>query len=276
MNYYYSDFIRKNQYYSYMNRSYSDSATVISLKPLGENNQSVTLLTKSKGIVYATLYGGPKSRLRSLVSQWHSGTIFLYDNPEKNQIKISDFDVKNYHISFGQNLFKNYAASLACELAIKTRCAGSPENCWHLINGFLDGLELANEEQGKVGLIRFLWRFLALLGLQPEVHCCGHCGKSFLEPLLPPDSKTYYNIMENSFICSDCFSQDNAGHNFVFSLELSALRYLTGITVLDPAEARKLKIDREEYNQLKELVFFLIENAAGTKLNSIETGVGIL
>lgn len=276
MNYYYSDFIRKNQYYSYMNRSYSDSATVISLKPLGENNQSVTLLTKSKGIVYATLYGGPKSRLRSLVSQWHSGTIFLYDNPEKNQIKISDFDVKNYHVSFGQNLFKNYAASLACELAIKTRCAGSPENCWHLINGFLDGLELANEEQGKVGLIRFLWRFLALLGLQPEVHCCGHCGKSFLEPLLPPDSKTYYNIMENSFSCSDCFSQDNAGHNFVFSLELSALRYLTGITVLEPAEARKLKIDRQEYNQLKELVFFLIENAAGTKLNTIEIGVGIL
>ncbi|WP_197018223.1 DNA repair protein RecO [Treponema sp. C6A8] len=259
-----------------MNRSYSDSATVISLKPLGENNQSVTLLTKSKGIVYATLYGGPKSRLRSLVSQWHSGTIFLYDNPEKNQIKISDFDVKNYHVSFGENLFKNYAASLACELAIKTRCAGSPENCWHLINGFLDGLELANEDQGHVGLIRFLWRFLAILGLQPEVHCCGHCGKSFLEPLLTPDSKTYYNIMENSFICADCFSQGNAGQNFVFSLELSALRYLTGITVLEPAEARKLKIDRQEYNQLKELVFFLIENAAGTKLNTIEIGVGIL
>lgn len=269
-------FLKKSNKIKIVNRSYSDSATVISLKPLGENNQSVTLLTKSKGIIYATLYGGPKSRLRSLVNQWHSGTIFLYDTPEKNQIKISDFDVKNYHVSFGENLFKNYAASLACELAIKTRCAGSPEHCWHLINGFLDGLELANEDQGHVGLIRFLWRYLALLGIQPQVHDCGICGKSFLEPLLTPDCKTYYNIVENNFICADCFSNENQNHNLLFSLDISALQYLIGLSVLEPSEARKLKIDRQDYNQLKELVFFLIENAVGSKLNTIEIGVGIL
>ena len=94
-----------------MNRSTSTSAIVLSLKPLGENNSSVTLLTPESGIVYAVLYGGPKSRLRSLVSQWNSGKVWLYENPEKNQIKISDFEVANYHASFSQNLFKSYAAS---------------------------------------------------------------------------------------------------------------------------------------------------------------------
>ena len=39
-----------------MNRSYSDSALVISIKPSGENNSTVTLLTKSKGIIFATLF----------------------------------------------------------------------------------------------------------------------------------------------------------------------------------------------------------------------------
>lgn len=259
-----------------MNRSYSDSALVISLKASGENNSTVTLLTKTRGIIYATLYGGPKSRLRSLVAQWNSGIIFLYETPEKNQTKISDFDVKNYHSSFSQSLYKNFAANLASELCIKTKCAGSFEECWKLANGFLDGLELANEEQAQVGLIRFLWRFLELLGIQPPSHACGSCGKSFLSPWLSPEGKSYYNSIENKFICGECLA-DGSGHSeYNFFLKLSALRYLAGITVLSPAEARKLQIDRQDYLQLKELVFFLIENAVGSKLNTIETGAGIL
>ena len=133
-----------------MNRSSSVQALILSLKPLGENNSSVTLLTPLQGIVNATLYGGPKSRLRSLVSQWNAGTVWLYENPEKNQIKLSDFEVKNYHTSFSQNLFKSYAASLAAELLIKTRCAGSNEQSFALLSGFFDGMELCDEEQSRL------------------------------------------------------------------------------------------------------------------------------
>ena len=259
-----------------MNRSYSDSALVISLKPSGENNSTVTLLTKTKGIMYATLYGGPKSRLRSLVGQWNSGIIYLYEAPEKKQTKISDFDVKNYHVSFSQSLYKNFAANLASELCIKTKCAGSFEECWRLTSGFMDGLEIANEEQAQVGLIRFLWRFLELLGIQPQTHACSGCGKSFLSPALTPEAKTYYNGIENKFICSECLAGGLGHSEYTYSLKLSALRYLAGITVLSPKEARMLQIDRQDYIQLKDIVFFLIENAVGSKLNTIETGAGIL
>ena len=259
-----------------MNRSYSDSALVISLKASGENNSTVTLLTKTRGIIYATLYGGPKSRLKSLVAQWNSGIIYLYDTPEKKQTKISDFDVKNYHSSFSLSLYKNFAANLASELCIKTKCGGSFEECWHLTSGFMDGLELANEEQAQVGLIRFLWRYLELLGIQPPSHACSACGQSFLSSRLSPDSKTYYNGIENNFICSECLAGGLGHSEYNFFLKLSALRYLAGITVLSPAEARKLQIDRQDYLQLKDLVFFLIENAVGSKLNTIETGAGIL
>ena len=127
-----------------MNRSSSTDAIVLSLRPLGENNSSVTLLTPEAGLVYAVLYGGPKSRMRSLVTQWNSGKVWLYENPEKNQIKISDFEVSNYHTSFSQNLFKSYAASLAAELAIKTRCGGSSQQCFRLLSGFFDGMELCD------------------------------------------------------------------------------------------------------------------------------------
>ena len=257
-----------------MNRSSSTSAIILSLKPLGENNSSVTLLTPDNGIVYAVLYGGPKSRMRSLVSQWNSGKVWLYENPEKNQIKISDFEVSNYHTSFSQNLFKSYAASLAAELAIKTRCAGSAQQCHRLVSGFLDGMELCDEEQSRLGLLRFLWRYLELLGIQPQSHACSNCGKTFLDTRFAPEAVSYYNSMENSFICPDC--ADHLQGENMLSLKNTAVQYLSALTVLTPSEARKLTIDEEIYGQIRQLVFFLIENSIDQKLNSIETGMGIL
>lgn len=257
-----------------MNRSSSADAIVLSLRPLGENNSSVTLITPEAGIVYAVLYGGPKSRLRSLVSQWNSGKVWLYENPEKNQIKISDFEVSNYHTSFSQNLFKSYAAALAAELAIKTRCAGSAEQAFRLVSGFLDGMELCDEEQSRLGLLRFLWRYLELLGIQPQSHACSSCGKTFLDTRFAPEAVSYYNSMENSFICPDC--ADHLQGENMLSVKNTAVQYLSALTVLTPSEARKLTIDEEIYGQIRQLVFFLIENSIDQKLNSIETGMGIL
>ena len=258
-----------------MNRSFQTQALVLTLKTLGENNFSVTLLTPDKGILYATLYGGPKSKMRSLVSQWNFGNIWLYENPEKNQIKITDFEVQNYHNSFGQNLFKMYAASLAAELAIKTRCGGSNEKCFTLVCGFLDGMDICSEEQSRLGLIRFLWRFLKLLGILPETGSCGSCGKSFLSSEFAPIPVSYYNNVENNFICHECFKSYGESKSFI-KLHNSSLEYLSAVAFLSPKDARKLSVTRENYEEMKELVFFLIENSIEQKLNSIETGVGIL
>ena len=260
-----------------MNRSSSTNAIILSLRPLGENNSSVTLLTPEDGIVYAVLYGGPKSRLRSLVAQWNSGKVWLYENPEKNQIKISDFEVVNYHPSFSQNLFKSYAASLAAEIAIKTRCAGSASQCHRLVSGFLDGMELCDEKQSRLGLLRFLWRYLELLGIQPNSHACCNCGKTFLDTRFAPNAVSYYNGMENSFICPDCVESGGSSQSGnMINVHFSAVQYLSALTVLSPSEARKLSIDQEVYGQIRQLVFFLIENSIDQKLNSIETGMGIL
>ena len=252
-----------------MNRSSQCPAIILSIRPLGENNSSVTLLTPTQGVIYAILYGGPKSKLRSLVAQWNSGNIWLYNNPEKKQIKISDFEVKNYHSTFTESLFKLYAASLAAELAIKTKCGGSNDICFNLISGFLDGMELCNEEQSKLGLIRFLWRYLELLGIQPPAHCCGSCGKSFLDTNLSNNDISYYNSFDNSFICTDCGKGQ-------LPIKTEALQYLSAVSVLPPSEVRKLQIDKEGYQQIKDIVFFLIENSVEQRLNTIATSMGIL
>jgi DNA repair protein RecO (recombination protein O) len=243
-----------------MQRSYYTQAIVINIKQTGENNSSVTLLTPEKGIIYATLYGGPKSKLKSLVALWHSGKIWLYENPEKKQTKISDMEVSNYHQSFGENLFKMYAASLAAELAIKAHCAGSPEVCFKLISGFLDGMELCDEEQSRLGLIRFLWRYLELMGIQPDATVAG---------ALAPNSNSYYNRYEN------CFEETSSGQ-YCFEVSREAVNYLAAISLLQPSQVRLLKISKNVYDELKSLVFFLLELNLETELNSIKTGTGIL
>ena len=228
-----------------MNRSYSTNAIVLNLKPSGENNSTVTLLTPDKGIMYATLYGGPKSKMKSLVAQWHSGKIWLYDNPEKKQTKISDIEVVNYHPSFGQNLFKMFAASLAAEIAIKTKCSGSPEQCFKLVHGLFDGMELCDEEQSRLGLIRFLWRYLALMGVQPEADS---------DEAFAPEAVSYYNG----------------------SLSSQAVGYLSSISKLEPSKVRQLSVSKDTYCELKDFVFYLISSNIGTELNTIKTGIGIL
>ena len=228
-----------------MNRSYYTKAIVLNLKETGENNNSVTLLTPDKGIIYATLYGGPKSKLRSLVAQWHSGTVWLYENAEKKQTKISDFEVENYHTTFGQNLFKMYAASLAAELAIKTKCAGSSEQCHTLVQGFFDGMELCDEEQSRLGLIRFLWRYLELMGVQPDASTTG---------AFAPEAVSYYNG----------------------NISSQAVEYLTAVSQLEPWKVRQLTVSKDTYCELKDFVFFLISSNLGTELNTIKTGIGIL
>lgn len=262
-----------NAYNQYMTRSFQCQAIVLSIKECGENNSNVTLLTPEQGILYATLYGGPKSRLRSLVSLWNCGNIWFYENPEKSQTKITDFEVKSFHNSFGENLFKMYAASLASELAIKTRCGGSNGECFTIVKGFFDGMELCNEEQSRLGLLRFLWRFLELLGLMPDVHCCCHCGKEFTNISFADEMISHYNNIENSFICPECTAEN---HKSDFPVSIKGVRYLAAITFLKPSESRKIQIDKNCYEQLKQLIFFLIENAVSQKLNTIETGLGIL
>lgn len=261
-----------------MNRTSSTIAIIISLKPEGENNFTVTLLTQDKGIIYAMLYGGPKSKMRSLITQFSSGKIWLYENTEKNQTKITDFEVKNFHSSFSQNLYKMYAASLASEIVLKTHCEGIPAECYKLLEGFFDGMELCDEEQSRVGLIRFLWRFLGFMGVQPDASFCTECGTSFLSQKFAPNIISYYNIYKNSFTCKNCSESffDEAKIKNLFKIKQEAIVYLSAITLLTPSEVRKLQIDKESYEQIKQIIFYLIEKNVGKKLNSIETGMGIL
>lgn len=264
-----------NTVYNSIMRNISMPAVILSVKQSGENNRTLTLLTQSEGIIYATLFGGPKSRLRSLASQFNSGVAYLYHDEVKKSFKITDFDVKKYHPSFNENLFKTYAASFGAEIIIKTRCAGSPDKAFYYFNGLIDGMELSSENDSRLGLIRFLWRYMELLGVRPDTSACCKCGQSFLTGKITGDAVEYissYSEIDNGFLCTDCMALKNQR----FILSRHALTYLQATAVLTPKEVRQIQIDGRTLTELKDFCYSLIQNACDSKLLSLQSGLSIL
>lgn len=281
-----------------MNRNVSKEALVLAVKETAQDNRSVSLLTKD-GIEWATLFGGPKSKLRGAVSPWNRGVVYVYKNEEKHSAKITDFDVQKYHPTFRESLFKSFAASLAGELVAKSSAAGSPDQCYVLVNGFLDGMDLLGEGEARLGLLRFLWRYLELLGVRPQAASCCRCQKPFAPAALAGSAGgpaaaflssnfsesalelrsggkfALYSPAEAAFVCDDCFSPQEGGTR----LSDAALFYLQisgGTSPGDMAAARKAKISERDVGQLKAFLYELVEGALGIKLKTLESGKGIL
>lgn len=273
----------KKIYYIYM-RNIQKEALILSVKSSGESNRIVSFLTKDEGILTSILYGGPKSKLRSLVSPFNSGLLYLYNDESKHSSKITDFDVIKYHLTFRESLFKTWAATLAIEVVMTTKCGGSPNETFTMLNGFLDGLDLLDESHGQTGLIRFLWRYIGLLGVQPDSTQCRRCHRPFYSGNLTNNALQYksgralYSHSENGFVCTDCYraSFDNPEMHQYHQLSSKAVVYLQATSMCEPSVSRNMKLSEDEIANLKGFVYSLIESAVGTKIKTLHSGIGIL
>lgn len=249
-----------------MNRNWSTTALILSVKQSGEDNRSVTLLTKDKGLVHAVLYGGPKSRLRSLVAPYHSGTIWLYTDEVRKFTKISDFDVHSYHNEIRENLFKTCAAGLCAELAVKTHCGTEFSETWLYITSFLDGLCMVDEQEARVALLRFIWRFLSLLGFQPDPCHCDRCGEDMC--IISSSVKIFYSLFDSAFYCTECSTQNSENPGFLLGKE--SVSYLKAITTEKPGFVRAIKIHRDTIVELQDFLHFILQNFVEGKLLSLD------
>ena len=255
-----------------MSRNSSLQALVLSVRQFGEDNRIVKFLSKEKGIFDAVLYGGPKSKLRAYVSPYHFGKLWIYTDETKHSIKITDFEVIKYHPEIRENLFKTWCASFCAELLIKTDATGEYEKIWTLANGFLDGISVSSEDECRIAFLRFVWRYIGIMGLQCDIESCIHCGET-LNPKIH-EQKFYYSIVENGFICNNCFSQQN--NNDEFELSSEAIIFLQAVTLLSPKEARSIPLHYSTTQQLHEFLTFLINRYTGCKLKTLEMSSGIL
>lgn len=244
---------------------------ILTVTPQGENNRRVCALSSDSGLFYATLYGGSKSKLRSLVQPFNAGKLWIYTDESKKSVKITDFEVEDCHLSLHTSLYKIWTANLACEILLKTHCAGDEKKAFTLFSAFINGIDRCDEKETMLGTIRFLWRYINLLGVQPEIERCTHCKSTTL-------AKNCCYVPSSGLLCCDCtnFTELNSEKMQFFPLNSNAIVYLASINELSPGKVRSLTIDSNTAYELKQFTFYLIEKAVSTKLKTIETGMGIL
>jgi DNA repair protein RecO (recombination protein O) len=252
-----------------MGRNESFPAVILRSRALGESNRVITLLGADRGIAEAVLYGGPKSKLKSLAVPYHSGRAWIYFDPVRDSRKLSDFDPESTYPGVREKLSCGMNAALWAELLIRSRAGGSDfEYVFLLTVDCLKALEGLAEEDAVYASFAFIWRYSGLLGLRPDpgtcLSCAGHIRENEVE---------YYSVREGGFICAECRAEESQAG---IPVPPGVRRYLGRVSELRADEAARLRLDSGGKASCKALVLAMARRMAEGELSVLETGEGML
>jgi DNA repair protein RecO (recombination protein O) len=241
-----------------MRRSFSSPALVLRVRPSGESNREAFFLSANEGILRATLFGGPKSRLRSHVSPFNSGILFTYRDPAKDFRKVSDFDVRSWRPGLRERYERSEAASrIAGTILAGHGGGGAFAEALALADAALDALETAGEDVCERIVLHFLWNWAALLGIRSvrpggnEAWRCASCGAD-------PGGASYggdtygsavWFVPGEGFLCGACVSPA-AG----VVLGPGGRRWLLAVEDRGPSELARYGLDAVSLGELKALM----------------------
>ncbi len=220
------------------------------------------MMSAESGILEAFAFGGPKSKLRSLASPWSSGRAFLYRDPVRDLLKLSDFEVRESFGGLRESLSRIAGATLVSELLLKTSGGGGdfPE-VLELARDSLRALDDCPEERCDYPTLLFLWRLVALLGLMPDPDACAACDS----PLGPAQARPWSHGA-GGFLCPRC-ARDAEDEGL--GLSAGAARWLSRAAEQPFAEALRLGLDSSSLKGLKALAVDLARRAAEAPLSSL-------
>jgi DNA repair protein RecO (recombination protein O) len=278
-----------------MSRNAVFSALVLRSRPSGESNNEISLLTAEEGIIKATVFGGPKSKLRSHAAPYNSGKVWIYRDPAKDYGKLSDFDVHSWRPGLRELYERTMAAAGVAETVLYTHGGGGDwGSALKLAVSTLDALENANEELCERILIHFLWRWTHFLGIQPHIESCGSCGDR------AEDRPLWYSAREGAVLCGNCVPKRDEGEA-ALSLKTSSVpqdqlcphklssvpknralspvpgflklnpgcrRWLSITGQIDPALLNRYSMDNKSFHEAKSLTTAVLTAALGKRLAS--------
>jgi len=246
-----------------MSRTFVYSALVLRNRPSGESNSEVTLLTAEEGIIKATVFGGPKSKLRAHSAPYNSGQVWIYRDKSKEYAKISDFDVHSWRAGLRELYERSMTAGAVAETILSSHGGGGEwGTALNMAVETLDTLESANEELCGRLLIHFLWRWSGFLGIQPHLETCAVCGKDAGDNT--GDDTLWFNAREDAVFCAAC-ATDQQG---LLRLNPGCRRWLSAVNALEAARLHRYSMDNKSFNEAKSLTTAVLTGAIGKHLNS--------
>ena len=234
-----------------MQRSFSSPALVLRVRSSGEANREAVFLSVNEGILSATLFGGPKSKLRSHVSPFNSGMLWTYRDPAKDFRKVSDFDVQSWRPGLRELYERSNTASLIAGTILAGHGGGGAfAEAFTLANAALDALENADEAYCERLFVHFMWNWAGLLGHRgADLQRCTSCACEFAF-----DAVLWF-IPGEGFLCKKCLSACKSSGHAV--LGPGARRWLLSVEGKPPSELSRISLDAASLEELKTLIKML-------------------
>ena len=218
-----------------MDRNIKTQAIVIRTARYGELHKIVTLMSRELGVVQAVVYGGRKGRRTALAPLFSIGEFQLYNNPTKKEYSIEEGVSSFIPTNISNDLESTYAASLMCELAMKT-ASDDPEPMFELLRDallYLDGIEpQMHERSPKRAVVAFLWKMLQVSGLAPDLDRCPNCDHRYED-----DEVLSFSTTILAPTCSACADTQQ------LLLPPGARRYLRYTMSMDYGQAADVKLN---------------------------------
>ena len=239
------------------------SAVALRVRPSGESNREAWFLTGEDGILRATVFGGPKSRLRAQVSPFHSGKLLIYHDPVRDSRKVEDFDVSSYRPGLRERYERAITAGAIAETILSTHGSGGdwPEAV-KLTAGALDAIESAGggAHCTRVG-VYFLWRWALLLGVQPDLGSCASCAREASR-----DKPLWYFTDRESLFCEACCGINASEAASGIRIGPGARLWLGEIAQIPPSALARISLDASSLEQAKALSTAVLAATLGRRL----------
>jgi len=256
-----------------LRRSFHTEGIILKNYRFGEIHKGVVFLSPEIGLQTAVAFGAysPKGKLRTVTSPLCTGTLYLYRDPVKDMIKITDMDCKLFFSGIRENIRKFFHASLFQEIVLKT-FGGEAPSVYELLVSSLTWLELLPDLRSTEILVQFLWRYVTYAGLAPDLEQCSACGKErgSREP-------AYVQVGVSGLLCAECagisLKDTSSCEERVHAGGLEYLRYTEALSL---ERALQVQVEEESLYSLKHFLILLIKYLAGGGLNSLRVGEGYL
>jgi DNA repair protein RecO (recombination protein O) len=260
-------------------RSSSFDSVILRSRESPSGARIITLLSDEAGLVDAFVFGGPKSRLRSLASPWHEGRAWIYRDSAKDFVTLSDFDAIREFPGIRTNLDAISAASLAGEFIMATSALGGDwMDAKSLFIDLVETLDVLLAEnparlKGSVDrvVILFCVRAIQAMGLMPDPGECSSCAGA-----IRPDAVQSYSRRHGGFLCTTCSTGSGSGvgrESGLITLPAGALAWLAATADMEFGQAVRTGLGAEAQTALKASLFDLLRKSAESPLRTLESGL---
>ena len=240
-----------------MSNQFKASGIVLSVRPVGENDKRLTILTREHGKIQAFASGGRKvtGRLHAVSQPLIWGEFVIRET--RNYMRITSGECRDFFgyikDTYDHILYSTYFAEATEYFTVE----GQDQR--DILNLLYVTFAAMKRDRIRMGLIRriFEYRLLVLCGMRLQTESCVRCGSR--------DSLVGISLEQGGAICADCAKEVPAA-----AISNETLYSLTYVADIPLSRLYSFTLSEEIFREFSWIVRRFFDHVADRRLNSAE------